>query len=383
MEVVDAQTLRYDEFCARFLATNTPVKLRNVASKWFQVADAQWRCAHDGSINFDALKVKYGHAQVPVVDGDVVEYGAEARTTMRFDEYLALLQKNDAGKRYLKDWHFVHAFPDQPVYTTPTFFEDDWLNWWWDRQEQSGDDYRFVYIGPAGSWTPMHHDVFRSYSWSVNITGRKEWIFFHPDEEWKLKDRFGRYVIPDVTMEDVDRTQFPHIHEAIPIHVTQETGEAIFVPSGWYHQVKNVEATISINHNWFNGYNLDQLWQFFQREYDAVENELEDLKELGLVGREFKDQCQVVMKANTGINYTEFRAMLYSKAHELLTTRWKQHKVEVSQGTMMFDQDLRAHLSTLSHVLSDLTVYFTDEEAPQHSNEEWIFVDKLLKELCE
>jgi hypothetical protein len=66
MEVVDAQTLRYDEFCARVLATNTPVKLRNVASKWFQVADAQWRCAHDGSINFDALKVKYGHAQVPV-----------------------------------------------------------------------------------------------------------------------------------------------------------------------------------------------------------------------------------------------------------------------------------------------------------------------------
>lgn len=39
-----------------------------------------------------------------------------------------------------------------------------------------------MYIGPAGSWTPLHHDVFRSYSWSVNITGRKQWIFFHPDE---------------------------------------------------------------------------------------------------------------------------------------------------------------------------------------------------------
>ncbi|KAF1314414.1 Sulfhydryl oxidase 2, partial [Globisporangium splendens] len=219
----------------------------------------------------------------------------------------------------------------------------------------------------------MHHDVFRSYrylpcsglrSWSVNITGRKEWIFFHPDEEWKLKDRFGRYVIPDVTMEDIDRTQFPHVHEATPIYVTQEAGEAIFVPSGWYHQVKNVEATISINHNWFNGYNLDQIWQFFQRECGAVENELEDLKELGLVGREFKDQCQVVMKANTGINYAEFRTMLYSKAHELLTMRWKQRDIEVSQQMTASDQDLLVHLSTLSRVLSELAAYLQDEEAP-------------------
>lgn len=36
----------------------------------------------------------------------------------------------------------------------------------------------------------------------------------------------------------------------------QEQDEIIFVPSGWYHQVHNLEDTISINHNWFNAYNL-------------------------------------------------------------------------------------------------------------------------------
>lgn len=24
---------------------------------------------------------------------------------------------------------------------------------------QKSDDYRFVYIGPPGSWTPLHHDI--------------------------------------------------------------------------------------------------------------------------------------------------------------------------------------------------------------------------------
>lgn len=72
------------------------------------------------------------------------------------DEYVALLKTRQAGKRYLKDWHFVHAFQDARVYTcvalsdcvyivvtrggtealttvfspsTPVFFQDDWLNW--------------------------------------------------------------------------------------------------------------------------------------------------------------------------------------------------------------------------------------------------------------
>jgi transcription termination factor Rho len=34
-------------------------------------------------------------------------------------------------------------------------------------------DYRFVYLGPAGSWTGAHADVLRSYSWSANVCGKK------------------------------------------------------------------------------------------------------------------------------------------------------------------------------------------------------------------
>ncbi|RZC08116.1 JmjC domain-containing protein 4 isoform A [Glycine soja] len=43
---------------------------------------------------------------------------------------------------------------------------------------------------------------------------------------------------------------------AIWLECTEDAGEIIFVPSGWYHQFHNLEDTISINHNWFNAYNL-------------------------------------------------------------------------------------------------------------------------------
>lgn len=84
-------------------------------------------------------------------------------------------------------------------------FQEDWLNHYCDANGL--DDYRFVYmgilayiyiyiftsmniiVGAAGTWTALHHDVIRSYSWSVNICGRKRWIMF--PEDAKLGDANG------------------------------------------------------------------------------------------------------------------------------------------------------------------------------------------------
>lgn len=45
---------------------------------------------------------------------------------------------------------FHRDFPEHNIYTTPVFFSSDWLNEYWDTLEV--DDYRFVYMGPKGSW---------------------------------------------------------------------------------------------------------------------------------------------------------------------------------------------------------------------------------------
>ena len=53
--------------------------------------------------------------------------------------------------------------------------------------EASGGDggtHRFVYAGVAGTWTPLHADILRSFSWSANVAGRKKWFlagaYTHP-----------------------------------------------------------------------------------------------------------------------------------------------------------------------------------------------------------
>ena len=70
---------------------------------------------------------------------------------------------------------------------------------------------------------------------------------FSPDQEKLFQDKFGNYVY-DVT--EVDLEVFPEFRTNKPMIAVQEEGETIFVPSGWFHQVFNLEDTISINHNW-------------------------------------------------------------------------------------------------------------------------------------
>ena len=79
--------------------------------------------------------------------------------------------------------------------------------------------------------------------------GRKQWTFLLPGEEEKIRDPLGNLPF-DLATEDLGDKGIKCVE------VIQEVGEIIFVPSGWFHQVRNIEDTISINHNWFNGSNI-------------------------------------------------------------------------------------------------------------------------------
>lgn len=89
--------------------------------------------------------------------------------------------------------------------------------------------------------TPFHADVFRSYSWSANICGRKKWLLYPPGQEDFLRDTHGNLPYDVTSTELQDRGLYPRSEEACqPLEIIQEAGEIIFVPSGWHHQVYNL-----------------------------------------------------------------------------------------------------------------------------------------------
>ena len=99
---------------------------------------------------------------------------------------------------YAKDWHMFLGECSERAFVLPDVFSSDWLNQYYLAHPHLHDDFRFVYIGPKvrlvdlagddvmqhsqGSYTPLHCDVLASFSWSSNIAGCKEWIFFPPNQ---------------------------------------------------------------------------------------------------------------------------------------------------------------------------------------------------------
>jgi JmjC domain, hydroxylase len=135
--------------------------------------------------------------------------------------------------------------------------------------------FRFVYLGPKGTSTPLHADVLRSFSWSTNVCGQKRWYFIPPLHTHLLYDLFGAklayHVHADLSMENGDARycassfmsiMYPGLQIArrYAITIVQEAGETVFVPSNWFHTVENLVDTLAINHNWLNGANIRQCW---------------------------------------------------------------------------------------------------------------------------
>lgn len=50
------------------------------------------------------------------------------------------------------------------------------------------------------------------------------------------------------------------------------------MPSGWHHSVENLEDTLSVNHNWINGFNVHWAWQLLHEEHAAAARAIEDCR---------------------------------------------------------------------------------------------------------
>ncbi|OMO49875.1 hypothetical protein CCACVL1_30778 [Corchorus capsularis] len=322
IERVNGRELSYSEFAERYLAKNQPVVLKGLMDDWRACKD--WVFTN-GQPNLHFFSTHFGKSKVQVADCDTREFTDQKRLEMSVLEFVnhwlqssvESLDGDGNGKSvlYLKDWHFVKEYPDYVAYRTPLFFIDDWLNLYLDNYRMHDDpeahqenndiccsDYRFVYMGAKGSWTPLHADVFRSYSWSANVCGKKKWLFLPPPQCHLLFDRNMKSSVYSI-FDDISETKFPGFKKAIWLECIQEQNEIIFVPSGWYHQVHNLEDTISINHNWFNGYNLSWVWDLLLRDYKEAKEYIEDIKD---ICDDFEGLCQCNLAANTGMNFKDF-----------------------------------------------------------------------------
>lgn len=108
----------------------------------------------------------------------------------------------------------------------------------------------------------------------------------------------------------VDAEEFPKFEQARRVVLYQKDGETVFVPSGWFHQVENIGAAISLNHNWVNANNLKYAYQSLKKDLGDCTKAIEDIKD-GMSEVEFVQECQQLLLVHSGWDWKTFLKMLH------------------------------------------------------------------------
>jgi hypothetical protein len=194
----------------------------------------------------------YGHLEVPVYPQgqDCIEMPLKAY----FEEYF-LKGRSDY---YLKDWVFELDAPAlRTQYNIPEVFasyfdelpfaEQPLLHWF--------------YIGPKGSGSALHIDIWHTAAWNGVLSGRKEWHFYPPEATPYLYDL-------QIDSFRADKERYPLLVHTKPIVAHQEAGDLVYTPSQWAHQVRNLEGGVSITENFVNTSNIKAVSAYFDTQPD-------------------------------------------------------------------------------------------------------------------
>lgn len=101
----------------------------------------------------------------------------------------------------------------------------------------------FFWFGPAGTITPLHHDLTNNLM--AQVYGRKL-VKLIPS--WDLPYVYNEFhCYTDIDAENVDWGRFPQFQEATVIDVIVHPGEVLFLPLGWWHYVKGLDITMTVS----------------------------------------------------------------------------------------------------------------------------------------
>jgi Cupin-like domain/2OG-Fe(II) oxygenase superfamily len=228
-----------DEFYERHYFANRPLVLRGVASD--SPAVRSWSPEY--------LAARQGEVVVECTSGRDLDPDYELNyrdtvTTMTLSEFVARIREPGSGKRlYLVARNHFFDLPAlaalREELQPPAHLVDT-------RVRSRGSVK--LWMGGADTVTPLHHDQHSIFF--MQIFGRKRIKMIPPFDFSRLyvRERFYSEVNP----ERVDPVRHPLFAQVSLASVELGPGDALFIPVGWWHHVRSLQACISATFSAFH-----------------------------------------------------------------------------------------------------------------------------------
>jgi ribosomal protein L16 Arg81 hydroxylase len=224
--------LSREEFLESYYAANRPVLIQGLL--------VDWRAPHLWTPNYlksvagdEIIEFMAGRDVDPNCDANAAKHRSESRFADFIDKVYSGKMTNDyymgasnvffqktAGQSLLKD------FKPFAEYLHPS----------------SDGRQCFLWFGPAGTVTSLHHDT--SNILMAQVRGRKRYRLVPPCQTEYVYHRSG--VFSDVDCEHPDYRHYPKFRQAVVTEVVVEPGEVLFMPVGWWHHVRALDVSMTI-----------------------------------------------------------------------------------------------------------------------------------------
>ncbi|KAK8049066.1 hypothetical protein PG994_010796 [Apiospora phragmitis] len=193
-------------------------------------------------------------------------------------EFRAEANSNDESPLYLFDRRFAEKMHlqvgqgENSAYWPPACFGEDLFH----LLGQERPAYRWLIVGPERSGSTFHKDPNATNAWNAVIQGSKYWLMFPPSVATPpgvfVSEDSSEVTSPLSIAEYLLTFHADARREAGCIEGICHTGEMLYVPSGWWHLVINLEAGIALTQNFVTNSqkHLARVLSFLKHKPDQV-----------------------------------------------------------------------------------------------------------------
>ncbi len=218
-----------EEFQEKYFKPQVPVLIKGFAKKW-QDFD-QW--------TLDYIYDKVGNQEVGLFDNKPADPNKptnEPVIKMRFRDYISLIKSQPSDYRI-----FFYIITDHLPELLKSFSYPD-LGFKYFKRIPT------LFFGGSEARVLMHYDVDLGDLLHFQFEGKKRVLLFHPDQSpFLYKVPLSVHTVYQIDYENPDYTQFPALRYAKGYEIFMEHGDALFMPSGYWHFNRYLEAGFSVS----------------------------------------------------------------------------------------------------------------------------------------
>ncbi|AVR44511.1 cupin [Christiangramia fulva] len=222
------RNLSKEEFQEDYFKPGKPVVIEDLSKDW--PALQKW--------NFNYFREKAGEVIVPLYNGEPAKGRQNSHgpaMKIPFKEYIEILEKGPTDLRMF----FFNLLQNCPELLNDFQYPDLGVKFF--------KKLPVMFIGGEGSKVVMHYDMDLANNFHFNFVGKKRLILYPPDQTGLLyKVPYSIVSMEIINMDDPDLESFPALAKAKGYEAVLEHGDALFIPSKWWHFIKYETASLSL-----------------------------------------------------------------------------------------------------------------------------------------